>query len=429
MLDFNSFPMLNVALLTFSALVTFFLLLGVFIAKINPKGFRKTFCLFLIAHILLQLGEAGMYYWGKAPEHLTLFSFSCFTTYTMEIFVLTLFTRCFEEYSKQTKQISLIPGTIVNIATFIIFLCSFLSLTNGMLFEITEQGECIAGPYNRLYDALYALCLVINIGLLLYYRHLLLKKTFASLLCYLVLPFPIIYIIDYSWYPTPVHLLMTLLLIVIFINFYSSMQAKLMEKENELLESKIAMMTSQIQPHFLYNSLNTIYHLCAIDAKMAQEAVEHFSEYLRCVLGSLNLTMPISFTQELRNVRAYLELEKLRFEDDLQIVYDIQATDFFVPALSVQILVENAVKHGICMKENGGTLTLRTLESATGYDIFVIDDGVGFALEDIAHDGRLHIGLQNARQRLAVMVGGTLDINSTPNIGTTVTIHLPKEIK
>lgn len=429
MLNFDYFPMLNVMLLSFSALVTLFLLLGVFIAKIRLHAYTKSFCCFLVAHIILQLAEAGMYYWGKQPENIWLFGFCCFLTYSMEILIMPLFTKCLVDSCRELQEISFIPEVIAWISSGILILCSLLSLSNGMLFQITEQGECVTGLYNGLYNALYALCLVQNIALVLYYRKLLLKRTFVSLLCYLILPFPIIYFVHSSWYPTPVHLMMTLLLIVIFINFYSSMQNKLAQADKELAESRIAIMTSQIQPHFLYNSLNTIYHLCDIDVKLAQQAVGNFSEYLQCVLGSIKRSVPITFKEELRNVRAYLELEKLRFDDDLRIVYDISATDFLLPALSVQMLVENAVKHGICLKEDGGTLTLRTCETADSYEIIIMDDGVGFALEQINNDGKLHVGLQNSRQRLKTMVNGLLKIESKPGVGTKATIIIPKEKK
>ena len=199
-----------------------------------------------------------------------------------------------------------------------------------------------------------------------------------------------------------------------------------MQKEKELMESRITLMISQIQPHFLYNSLNSIYHLCDMDAKLAQQAIGDFSEYRHHVLSSLKRTTPVLFEQELHNVKAYLQLEQLRF-DDLKIVYRIETSHFFVPALSVQPLVENAVKHGICGKEDGGTLVLSTREKEDCFEIIVEDDGVGFDVDSLPNDGEKHLGVHNVQSRLEAMMGGSLNIISTPGIGTTAIIRVPKE--
>lgn len=112
----------------------------------------------------------------------------------------------------------------------------------------------------------------------------------------------------------------------------------------------------------------------------------------------------------------------MRFGDDLDIVYDIQAQDFFIPPLVVQPLVENAVKHGICMAENGGTVTIRTQSDGDKIIITIADNGVGFDVNLPIDDGEKHIGIQNVRKRLEFMVGGTLEITSVKGEGTTAVI-------
>jgi len=147
---------------------------------------------------------------------------------------------------------------------------------------------------------------------------------------------------------------------IIFANIYSRRLTDIaVEKlENELIQSRIATMLSQIQPHFLYNSLTAIKKLCATDPKAAEKAVMEFSHYLRCNMDSLTEKSLIPFEQERMHIEAYLNLEKAVYEKKLNIVYDIQTSCFLIPPLTVQPIVENAVKHGVCRRLGGGTVSI-----------------------------------------------------------------------
>lgn len=134
----------------------------------------------------------------------------------------------------------------------------------------------------------------------------------------------------------------------IVINRQAADRAQKLEKELE--NSRISLMISQMQPHFLYNVLNTIYHLCGREPETAQEAISTFSDYLRNNMGALEKKELVPFDEELRHIKTYLQLEKIRFGDELAIEYDIEVTNFFLPVLTVQPLVENAVEHGIGKK-------------------------------------------------------------------------------
>lgn len=196
--------------------------------------------------------------------------------------------------------------------------------------------------------------------------------------------------------------------------------------EKELENERIALMISQIQPHFLYNTLDTIYYLCGTDAEKAQKAVEEFSEYLRVNLSALSSRKLVSFESEWKHVETYLKLEKMSSEDELQYVFDIQVSHFMIPVLSVQPLVENAVKHGLGKKRGGGTVLISTREFSDRYEIVVKDDGVGFDVNRKTQDKRVHIGIRNVKERISSLCGGTLEITSIPGEGTTAVIILPK---
>ena len=117
--------------------------------------------------------------------------------------------------------------------------------------------------------------------------------------------------------------------------------------QKELYEARVSIMTSQIRPHFMYNALTSIAMMCTIDPPAAQEATVTFAKYLRENMDSLKQNSPVPFSQELDHLKKYLYIEKLRFQNKLNIEYDITVTDFVLPLLSVQPLVENAVKHGV----------------------------------------------------------------------------------
>ena len=186
-------------------------------------------------------------------------------------------------------------------------------------------------------------------------------------------------------------------------------------------------MLSQIKPHFLFNTLNIIRSLITRDPHTAVDAIDHFADYLRENMTSLDHVRCVSFTEELHHVENYLYIEKLRFQDHLSVEYDINTVDFLLPPLSLQILVENAVKHGVSPKEESGYVRIRTTEDSDFFMVVCEDNGVGFDTEKkVTMD---HVGLRNTRMRLKTMCNGELVINSTPDVGTKAVILIPKHQK
>ena len=204
-------------------------------------------------------------------------------------------------------------------------------------------------------------------------------------------------------------------------------EAEKQAMERKLQESQISIMLSQIQPHFLYNTLNSIYQLCETNPMRARILVNSFSEYLRNNLSSLEEHRLIPFKTEIEHINTYLDIEKVRFEDTLEIEYDIKCIDFSLPVLTVQPIVENAVKHGTSKKRGGGTVMISTDENKESYIIKISDTGCGFDPTQPKNDGKKHIGIENVRQRLFNMCGGTLSIESEVGKGTIATIIIPKE--
>lgn len=194
----------------------------------------------------------------------------------------------------------------------------------------------------------------------------------------------------------------------------------------QLAEKRTQIMLSQIQPHFLYNTLSAISYLCIKDPMKAKETTDNFADYLRTNLNSLRNDHLVTFDQELEHTKVYLSIEQLRFGEDLAIEYHIRYSDFLLPSLSVQPLVENAVRHGICGKEEGGKITIYSRKEGGRILISVTDDGVGFETGAVPQDGRSHVGLESVAQRLELLCGGELIVDSAPGYGTVVTIVLPE---
>lgn len=203
--------------------------------------------------------------------------------------------------------------------------------------------------------------------------------------------------------------------------------AELARLDVEMTETKMELMMSQIQPHFLYNALSSIAYLCTEDPAEAEVATNEFSSYLKGNLQFIGAKSPIPFPIELNHVEQYLNIEKRRFADRLHIVYDIRSTEFRIPALTLQTLVENAVRYSVNARYEPTTVSVSAEETEQEYVVKIADDGPGFDPTASPNDDRRHIGLSGARLRLQEMVGGYLDIDSVIGQGTTVTIHIPKE--
>ena len=215
-------------------------------------------------------------------------------------------------------------------------------------------------------------------------------------------------------------------------NINAAAKAKTLEMEKialnaELTQSRMSTMMSQIRPHFIYNTLGTSEQLCDIDPPKAGELVHDFAKYLRGNFGELDNPKPILMSQEMAHVHHYVSIENVRFPD-MTFTFEMNSEDFRIPALTVQPIVENAIKHGLMKLQKGGTIHVVSYETDTHYCVSVVDDGVGFDAT-VMHDERKHVGLRNIRERLSAMVNGTMEIESEVGVGTKVLVKIPKEAK
>lgn len=267
--------------------------------------------------------------------------------------------------------------------------------------------------------------MLLDLSLMIQFRKKISKRLLVSMISYIVLPFLAAVVLLFYYGISLINIAISISMILMFVVAMIEQNENLARKEQEAADLRISVMLSQIAPHFIYNALTTISELCEKDPVMAKETVGEFSGYLRGNLDSLSEKEEIPFEKELHHVQCYLAIEKKRFGERVQVQYDIGTADFMLPALTLQPIVENGVKHGICRKKGGGTILIRTEKNKENVLITVQDDGAGFDSSGIFTDGRKHTGLQNVADRVKAMCGGSMKVTSALGEGTKVEIFLP----
>ena len=197
------------------------------------------------------------------------------------------------------------------------------------------------------------------------------------------------------------------------------------ELTDKIRDTEFTFLNSQIQSHFIYNTLNSIQSLCNTNPEKASELVEEFSFYLRNRLEFNKMPNLINLEDEIDHIKTYINIEQTRFGDSIKCVYDLAITDIKIPPLSVQPLVENAVKHGISKQVGGGVIILSTYQDKNNVYIRVKDNGLGFDTSKLKDSKR--VGFNNIKDRLSLYLGATIKLESKVGVGTVVTITIPKK--
>ncbi|WP_338652266.1 ATP-binding protein [Lysinibacillus sp. Y5S-8] len=212
-----------------------------------------------------------------------------------------------------------------------------------------------------------------------------------------------------------------------YMELKSRVQALIQMKQSseERLRIEAAWLQAQIQPHFFFNTLNSIISLNGVDDEKMEELLLAFSDYLQMSFDFQNVDLVVPIDYELKLVRAYIAIEQIRFGDRIRVVWNIpNQMSLFVPPLSLQTLVENAIQHGILPRREGGTVTICIKETEKLFTIIISDNGVGF--EHRIPEKKTSVGLVNTEQRLKQLFGVELTINSVIDQGTTISFSIPK---
>lgn len=293
-----------------------------------------------------------------------------------------------------------------------------------IFYSVTPNNEIKRGPLFPLLISPVLVILLFDIVGVFVIRKRILKAYFIAFLVYLP---PLIIAVF-------LHMFLSLeLFIVLAIGLWALTILVLMVKENakeyfnqqkEIANQNAHILVLQMRPHFIYNTMTSIYYLCDQDPNKAKQVTLDFTTYLRKNFAAIASEETIAITEELEHTHAYLAVEQAQFEDTLFVTFDTPHTLFRIPPLTLQPIVENAVKHGMVASDKPIHITVRTRKTATASEIIVEDDGPGYQPKD---DNEPHIALNNIRQRLEMMCKGTLEIYSGDEGGTVVKITIPSE--
>ena len=269
-----------------------------------------------------------------------------------------------------------------------------------------------------------ALILALNLWGLLRRWNKLHAKQRAALLVYLLVPLlcTLIQMLFYGLLTIAIGTVASAL--VMFLVLLSDQQEMFVRQAEENARKEFDIRILQMRPHFIYNALASIYYITQDNPKQGLKVILDFSVYLRKVFNSVTKREPIPFEEELEHTRAYLAVEQARFEDKLNVIFDTPHTDFLLPPLTLQPIVENAVKHGMDPEFDQMTVTIRTRKTEVGNEITVEDDGADFLPPNDTEEG---VGLASTRLRLERMCGGTLDIVPREGGGAVATLRIPEQ--
>lgn len=425
----NPFAGINLMSDVYGILICLILLMYLFFGENRRGRLNRLFMLMCLSGVVIQLGD--MTNWAcegfSRPWNPFLLKWGTLAFYLGCVAILLAYTRYVTEYLAAKVRVH--PGfwlTARGLAGVYICFC-LLSVKAGLFFTVTPENYYQRGSWFWLSQLIPFLIYGIDTAIVLRYRKALKTREVLFFMLYVILPVIGELIQIHAYGISMLTPSMTLALLIIFVNIQMERELLLKRREKELTESKLDMMLAQIQPHFLYNCLVTMRQLCEIDADEAKAAITDFSYFLRGNMNALTCRGLIPFEQELTHVRHYLSLEKRRFGDRLQVVYEIGCTDFELPPLCVQPLAENAVRHGILKKDEGGTVTIISEEREDCFQVTIRDNGVGVTEQAGERDGRAHIGLQNVQSRLSSMCMGHVSVCGKPGEGTAAVITIPKE--
>ena len=345
------------------------------------------------------------------------------------VYSITLYMSFFVELlfeQRNHKRKRLLAAKIISITTLVF---NFINIFVPFVYDFDEQNRYFRknGWYINAFLQLVAIIMLATVVYEL--RNEVESSIFWMVILDILMPLiaTIVQVFIYGIAITNIAIGVTQLLL--FMILYRYQELKIKESDIKLSEYNAKLILTQVQPHFTLNALSSIQYLCKHDSEAAFEAISDFSIYLRNNMEFATITEMIPFEKELAHIEKYVSIERRRFGDRINVVYDIKEHDFGIPPLSVQPLVENAIKHGISKKRGGGTVELSAWRGANNIHIVVRDDGVGFDMDKPFSDDRVHLGLEIVRNRLKQKCDGELVITSEENKGTICEILIPIEFK
>jgi glucose-6-phosphate-specific signal transduction histidine kinase len=303
------------------------------------------------------------------------------------------------------------------------------------LYDFDEQNLYYRLPASVLQQVIPGVCMAVLLFFAFKYRKYLYREDFSCLVfcCILAgisaLSMALSYRISMSVFVSDI------CAILMFISFESLGSRKaaeneiaLAEKDAAIAHQKIRIMQNQIRPHFIFNSLLAIKQLCTEEPQTAANALQHFSTYLRMNLDAMTDERLVPFDREVECIREYVALEQADPANEFEVLYELEFMDFRLPLLTVEPMVENAIRHGLASRKKDGIVKVRSYREGDHAVILVEDNGSGYGSETRQQAEHRSIGIQNAKDRLAMQCKGELSIINTGR-GTIVKIDIPLPVE
>ncbi len=293
-----------------------------------------------------------------------------------------------------------------------------------LIYYYTPDNVYHRGPYYPVLLIPPVALMLLNLFALLRWRKKLSSLQFKGLLAYVLIPLCCMVIQMFFFGIYMVVMGTDVASLVLFIYILGQQTDYYVRQQGENTNQRLNIAILQMRPHFIYNTMTSIYYLVAQDSGRAQQVIADFTNYLRKNFTAIAANEPILFAEELEHTRAYLAVEQVRFEGKLFVKYETEVMEFRLPPLTLQPIVENAVKHGVDPDLAPVTITIKTCEAEGEIRLIVEDNGVGFNYDETGSAGG---ALENIKERLKLMCNGSLSIMPREHGGTIVTIGLPKE--
>jgi sensor histidine kinase YesM len=302
------------------------------------------------------------------------------------------------------------------------FILMVIAQFTTSIYFVTPDGHLHLGPlYPFIVVPLVVIALLSLTGLIRRRNRLTRKIFFAILIALLPMTVALNVHLFVSVFPF-IHIGIAITALSMYGIILSDQIEQYLRQQQEIAHKNASILVLQMRPHFIHNTMLSIYYLCQQDPGEAQRVTLNFNTYLEKNLTALASTEPIPFSDELEHTQAYLNVEQALYSENLFVDYDTEHTRFRVPPLTLQPIVENAVKHGLDPDSDPLRISIRTRETDSGSEVIVSDNGPGFEPID---DNRPHIALANIRQRLELMCGGKMTIMPREGGGTVVKLTIP----
>ena len=299
---------------------------------------------------------------------------------------------------------------------------ALVSPFTSFLYAIGPDMQFIRGPWYPAATAPLILILVVNLRAVMKRRAQLSKRIFYAFLINLIPLMAAIIIHSFVLIFLLVYIGISISSFAMFYIILFDQIEQYMHQQREIARQQASILILQMRPHFIYNTMTSIYYLCDQDPQKAKQVTLDFTTYLRRNFTAIASGDTIPFAEALEHTRAYLAVEQAQFDEGLFVDYDTAYTQFRLPPLTLQPIVENAVKHGMDPEAAPLHITIRTCLRSAVVELIITDNGPGYTPAD---DNEPHIALKNIRQRLEMMCGGKLLILPNEGGGTAVKVLIP----